>query len=630
MAKIDYSTMDKEQLLKVIENLEKKIKKRKCGIVWDYEKVPEKVVIDCETNATILKNIENKDIVLNDSNDNVLIIGENYLSLQCLSYTHFGAFDVIYIDPPYNTLKEGFMYNDKMVDSEDSYRHSKWLNFMEKRLILAKKLLATNGIICISIDDNEYAQLKLLCDQIFKEENLLDVFHLQVRYTDKSLNEKDHFQKVMEYVLVYAQNKKTFIPNKPAEEYTLDSFNLEIHELKKGTEVEIGDRKVTIFKKGEWKISKKKVGNIKLLKETWVTGRIYAGTGHGKVYQQVVEPRLELDGYGCLYKVEGLGEDGLGFRYFSGPQRVNAKKGKMYAGVPVYRVKELEEEGTSIKYRPIVNYYDFAADFGNIKNEGGVNFPGGKKPIKMLKQLINMHPNKNAMVLDFFAGSGSTGHAVLSLNSEDGGNRRFVLCTNNEVKPSEIQAYCKKNNITMRDYFTLVHKKNKKVLSFIDENGLVNKYTYPRLHNVICGYTTDKEKKIEGFTSNLKVYESDIIPIKNINSITDNDRINMTLKAGELISLKENTFVLIETNKWYQIYKDRTGEKMSAIYFKENLEEFDTLIDKIGDKVCCLYVYSSGKLDKEIFNYLPSNIIVKDIPEPILEIYAQINKCVRR
>lgn len=162
MAKIDYSMMDKEQLLKVIENLEKRMKKRKCGIVWDYEKVPEKVVLDCETNAAILKNIGNKDIVLNDSNDNVLIVGENYLSLQCLSYTHCGAFDVIYIDPPYNTLKEGFMYNDKMVDSEDSYRHSKWLNFMEKRLILAKKLLATNGIICISIDDNEYAQLKLL------------------------------------------------------------------------------------------------------------------------------------------------------------------------------------------------------------------------------------------------------------------------------------------------------------------------------------------------------------------------------------------------------------------------------------------------------------------------------------
>lgn len=629
MAKIDYSTMDKEQLLKVIENLEKRLKKRKCGIVWDYEKVPEKVVLDCETNAAILKNIGNKDIVLNDSNDNVLIVGENYLSLQCLSYTHCGAFDVIYIDPPYNTLKEGFMYNDKMVDSEDSYRHSKWLNFMEKRLILAKKLLATNGIICISIDDNEYAQLKLLCDQIFKEENLLDTFHIQVRYEDKSLNEKDHFQKIMEYVLVYAQNKKTFVPNKPFEDYSIEKFNKEIIITGEPEHEIIGGKEVDIYKKGTYKIKTHTIGDRTLLKETWASGSVVKVNASGKYFETNLKPRKDIDGLETLYKVYGIGDDGLGYRFFTGPKKKTALQGLFYSGIPLDRQKELDT-GSSIKYKPILNYYDYAADFGNIKDEGGVNFPGGKKPIKMLKQLINMHPNKNAMVLDFFAGSGSTGHAVLSLNSEDGGNRRFVLCTNNEVKPSEIQAYCIKNSITMGDYFTLVHKKNKKVLSFIDENGLVNKYTYPRLHNVICGYTTDKGKKIEGFTSNLKVYESDIIPIKNINSITDNDRINMTLKAGELISLKENTFVLVETNKWYQIYKDRTGEKMSAIYFKENLEEFDTLINKIGDKICCLYVYSSGKLDKEIFIYLPSNIIVKDIPEPILEIYAQINKSVRR
>lgn len=630
MAKINYESLSKDELVELIKKYDKQLHRRKCGIVWDYEKVPEQVVVDCEKNIPVLNEIKDKSITLDDSNDNALIVGENYYSLECLAYTHSGSFDVIYIDPPYNTMKDGFMYNDKMVNSEDSYRHSRWLNFMEKRLKIASKLLSKDGIIAISIDDNEFAQLKLLCDQIFKEENLLDVFHIQVRYTDKSLNEKDHYQKVMEYCLLYAKNKKTFVPNKPAEEYSIDSFNLKIEELKKGTKIKVGERDVTVFKKGEWKITKQKKGDISLLKETWVTGSIYSGTGHGKVYQQVVEPRLDIDDYGCLYKVDGLGEDGLGYRYFSGPQRVNAKKGKMYTGVPLDRVDELNNNGSSIKYRPIVNFYDYAADFGNIKNEGGVNFPGGKKPIKMLKQIINMHPNKNAYVLDFFAGSGSTGHAVLSLNKDDGGNRRFVLATNNEVKPSVIEKFCKDNNIEWNDYFKLLHQKNNKILQFVDKWGLFNLYTYPRLHNVICGYKTDGGKDVEGFTSNLKVYESKTISINNINEILDNDRKKLTYEVGELIAFKENTFVNVESNKWFQIYSDRKNNKITAIYFRENLEVFDDLIEKIGDKLCSLYVYSSGKIDKEVFEYLPSNIVVKDIPQPILDIYAQINKNVRK
>ena len=147
---------------------------------------------------------------------------------------------------------------------------------------------------------------------------------------------------------------------------------------------------------------------------------------------------------------------------------------------------------------------------------------------------------------------------------------------------------------------------------------------------MVCGYQTDSGTSVNGFKSNLKVYESKVISINNINTITDNDRKKITFEVGELIALKENTFVKIESNKWFEIYSDRKDNKYTAIYFRENLEEFDTLIEKIGDKLCSLYIYSSGKIDKEIFEYLPSNISVKDIPQPILDIYAQINRNVRK
>lgn len=630
MAKINYESLSKDELIDLLKRYDKQLKKRKCGIVWDYEKVPEKVVLDCEKNIPVIKEIPNKSIVLNDSEDNVLIVGENYYTLECLSYTHNGAFDVIYIDPPYNTMKDGFMYNDKMVDAEDTYRHSRWLNFMEKRLKIAEKLLSDDGIIAISIDDNEYAQLKLLCDQIFKEENLLDVFHIQVRYDDKSLNEKDHFQKIMEYVLIYAKNKKTFVPNKPFEDYSIDLFVNEIVLTGEPVRETIGNKEVDIYKKGTYKIIQHPNGSYEYLKSTWASGSVVKGNASGKYFETYLKPRKEIDGLCTLYKVYGVGDDGLGYRFFTGPKKKTAKQGEFYSGIPTDRLEEIVNGGTSIKYKPIINYYDYAADFGNIKNEGGINFPGGKKPIKMLKQLINMHPNKNAYVLDFFAGSGSTGHAVLSLNNDDGGNRKFVLATNNEVKPKLIDSFCKTNNITWEDYFKLLHQNNAKVVKFAEDNGLVNLYTYPRLHNVICGYKTDAGTDVAGFPSNLKVYESKIMSINNINSITDNDRKKITLEVGELIAFKENTFVKIESNKWFEMYEDRKRNKFTAIYFRENLEEFDTLIDKIGDRICSLYVYSSGKIDKEIFEYLPSNIIVKDIPQPILDIYCQLYRNVRR
>ena len=151
----------------------------------------------------------------------------------------------------------------------------------------------------------------------------------------------------------------------------------------------------------------------------------------GLTYQKIVEPRIEIDGVGAIYKIYGLGEDGLGYRYMSNPIKEGANRGKMFTKLPLEK-REAFLNGSLEKTRPIINFYDFAADFGNIRHEGGIPFNAGKKPVKMLSQLINYKSENDIIVLDFFAGSSSTAHAVLKMNAQDGGNRKFIMCTLDE------------------------------------------------------------------------------------------------------------------------------------------------------------------------------------------------------
>src|SRR5574344_982155 len=142
-------------------------KQKKYGLVW--EEKPEDVEERLRDSLPVFKEVKER-AILSDSPDapnHILIEGDNLEALTALSYTHEGKIDVIYIDPPYNTGNKDFIYNDSYVDSEDGYLHSKWLSFMHKRLKIAKSLLSSEGVIFISIDDNEQAQLKLLCDEIF-------------------------------------------------------------------------------------------------------------------------------------------------------------------------------------------------------------------------------------------------------------------------------------------------------------------------------------------------------------------------------------------------------------------------------------------------------------------------------
>ena len=344
--------------------------------------------------------------------DNLIIKGNNLLALHSLKKRFAGKVKLIYIDPPYNTGSDSFNYND-------NFNHSTWLTFMKNRLVVARELLSEDGAIYISIDDKEQAYLKILLDEIFGKNNFLTQFNFQVRYAEKSIAEAKVFTPLIEYTLMYAKNYIQFKANQPTVPYTDDKFIWQIQELTNGSIEEIDGNKVGIFKKGEWKLVQVEA-NVDALKETWISGSIYSKMSYGQVYQKIVEPRVSTDGNGTLYKVYGRGEDGLGYRYYTNPQKATATRGKMFSGMPLERKKEIED-GKAVKYLPIVNFADFAGDYGNIRHEGGVALNSGKKPEKLLKILIEYVTNEGDIVLDFFGGSGSTAATAHKMN------RQYIL-----------------------------------------------------------------------------------------------------------------------------------------------------------------------------------------------------------
>ena len=521
--KSKYGHLSREQIEARLEKLEKEV----YGLKWEDK--PEAVADLCDTQLPVLKEDKTKELI-SDPNlpTNYIIEGDNYHSLFTLNFTHKKKIDVIYIDPPYNTGNKDFIYNDKYIDKEDTYRHSKWLSFMSKRLKLAKQLLKESGVIFISIDDNEMAQLKLLCDKIFGDNNYITTLNIQVRYADKSLNEEKPFKPLLEYVLVYARNSNKFIVNRPQIEYTSEKFIYEIIELKKGKNIIQNNHNVSVFKKGEWKIIKHNLNSNELLKETWISGSIYTTMSYGKVFQQVVEPRIIEDGLECLYKVHGRGEDGLGYRYYTGPKKANAKRGKMYSGIPTERINEMESENGAIRYLPISNLQDYSAEFGNIRHEGGIPFNNGKKPVKMLKELINMHTKKDITILDFFAGSASTAQAVLEINEDDDGSRKFIICTNNE-------------------------------------NNICDDVTYPRVKNIVLGYS-----KFVGIPANVKYFTQTFVT----QVTSDKAKRALVNRSTELLCMAENTFDVISkrnTKNDFAIFGN--SEKITAIIYDESCIE---------------------------------------------------------
>jgi adenine-specific DNA-methyltransferase len=378
---------------------------------------------------------------------NIFIEGDNLEVLKLLQKSYAGRIKMIYIDPPYNTGND-FIYQDNYEETLDSYLkqtgqvdevgkslttnlkasgrfHSNWLNMMYPRLLLARNLLRDDGVIFVSIDDNEASNLHSVMNEVFGEENYISTLYIQVRYPDKTLVEDADFHKSIEIVYVYGKTPEAGL-NKESQKYTLDKFVWSVREKGPADRtLQLGNKKVELFSRDNYEIFDVEPSEDNL-KEIWATGKILDGNSSGRFFRDYLNGRFVEDGYGVLYKVYGIGDDKFPYRYFTGPKKEGATKGKYYQGVPSSVLANLDSTQKSL---PIPNFYNFADNFGNCRHEGGVDFRSGKKPIEFLKTLLRLgtNPLDEDIVLDFFGGSCSTAHAVLDQNFIDGGNRQFIL-----------------------------------------------------------------------------------------------------------------------------------------------------------------------------------------------------------
>lgn len=332
---------------------------------------------------------------------NMLIHGDNLLALKALELEYSGQIKCIYIDPPYNTGSAFEHYDDNL-------EHSIWLELMRQRLCVLRNLLSNDGFICCHIDDSEGQYLKVLMDEVFGRNNYLASLYIRVRYPDKTLKQDMDFHKEIEYIHVYRKEYGAK-PNRNKSIVSYDKYNCYFTELTNGTELILGGKRVVMFKPDEWKVTIAE-GSEDGRKEIWATGTILDGNSSGRFFRDYLDGRYTIDGYGVLYKVFGIGDDKYEYRYFSGPQRVGATKGKYFQGVPVSKINN------DVKYTPINNFYDLAGSFGNCRTEGGVDFRGGKKPEALIKIILTHFSNKGDLVLDSFLGSGSTAAVASKMN----------------------------------------------------------------------------------------------------------------------------------------------------------------------------------------------------------------------
>ncbi len=548
--------LSKEQLLEEIKKLKKR---KKFGLVWENK--PEKVVEKCKTELPVLEEIKEREIYKkSDLSFNFLIEGDNYHALSVLNYTHRRKIDVIYIDPPYNTGAKDWKYNNNFVDINDNWRHSKWIQMMSHRLKSSRSLLSKSGFIICAIDKHELFSLGLLMDEIFGENNRLGI--ITVVHKPEGRNQEKFFGTSNEFMLVYARDIRYASFNKIA---------LDEEQKNRFTEQdELGYYRLKNFIRltdGKYSLRENKPH---FFYPIYVSNNL-------KEFSVI-----EKEGYTAVYPITEKGIE----RTWKTTKNTFAKlvnKGNIVAKKEDGHISIYEKlrEDQVIKTHWIKKEYH-GYHFGtkliqDILGSKKFDFP---KSLYLIKDVLKLVSKKDSVILDFFAGSGTTGHAVLELNKEDGGNRKFILCTNNE-------------------------------------NGIAEEVCYPRVKSVIEGYSD-----VEGISANLKYFKTSFIP-KSI--VSDDTRTNIVKKSTEMICIKEGTFEELFVSEGFKIFKN--GTHTTAILF--NLDCLDELKEKIQSVKLpsSIYVFSlsNDTYDKD-FEDLSVEHELCPIPESILEVYRKLFK----
>jgi len=565
MAK-DNKESEIEKLKAENERLKRELKKKKkYGLVW--EEKPEEVVEMCKKKLPVLKEVKNKEIITDKNKPvNLLIEGDNYHALSVLNYTHAKKVDVIYIDPPYNTGARNWKYNNNYVDIEDSFRHSKWLSFMEKRLLLAKNLLKNIGIICITIDENEQAQLKLLCDEIFGENNYLGT--VCIRNNPSGRTRKSEISLQHEYAIFYSKNKN----QKGISPFYVPPEN-KTHNYKR-------DEDGSWYEKRNLRRGRKREEKPK---------RFFPIFVHPKNFE------ISIINKPNFVKVLPVNEFGQELTW----DREKTQIEELYKKNEIWCEKTKKGYQIFFKFRPNLEIGESPKslwiDPKYSSREHGIRVLTdmfGESPFEYPKSIYavidcikTMNSSKEITVLDFFAGSGTTGQAVLELNKEDGGNRQFILCTNNE-------------------------------------NNICTDVCYPRIEKVIKGYKNLKGQKVAGLGGNLKYFKTDFV---NYDEPTDRNKIKLTQQAIEMLCVKEGTFEKVIDNERFKIFKN-SSHYTGIIWDQVAIPIFKKAIKDIKGKFS-VYVFSLGDetFDDE-FKDVKQEVELSPIPEAILRVYRRIFK----
>jgi adenine-specific DNA-methyltransferase len=552
----DLSKQELLDLLSVYQN------RKKYGLVWEEEQSKELSEFDISRNFPILEEVRSKRIPsTNNGKPNYLVEGDNLHTLNMLRFTHASKIDFVYIDPPYNTGNKDFKYNDVFVEKDDVFRHSKWLTFMSKRLRLAKELMKDSGIIFVSIGEDEQANLKLLMDSIFGENNFVETFIWESIFRPSNLGKS--VRRNAEYVLCYVKTKtENFsLAQKSQEaqgEASLTQNNNKPRTLKfPANYVQVNLENGT-YKKGKY-------GDIDLLDNLIVKDGIathdFRITGKLKWKQEYLDSEIEKN-VTLMIKTKSF--------------------------IPYYR-KDYQEtilRPTKIIPREVVG--DVLSANAEVKRIFGENVFDYPKPTSLIKYLISIcNLPGDAIILDFFAGSGTTGDAVLQMNKEDDGSRSFILLTNNE-------------------------------------NAICEEITHPRIERVIKGYVNSAGEKVAGVGGNLSYFRTSFLR-KSLNS--DEMKIRLMDTCVDLLRLKEGVFEEFQTKaENYQIFSN--SEMLLAIYNSfdySGLSVLKSIMEMENHPRKKVYVFSfddSGLNPMDFADW--KDIELEPIPQKIIEIIGEL------
>ena len=603
MAKKDYTNWDRNDLIKEVEQLQKR---KKYGLVWEDK--PEDVVEQCKKKLPILEEVTNNQINTDpDKPTNLLIEGDNYHALSVLNYTHKGKIDIIYIDPPYNTGAKDWKYNNDYVDKNDQWRHSKWLSFMHNRLKITRKLLKQDSILIITIDEHEVHNLGVLLHNIFPTAYIQMV---TIVINPKGVTQ-GRFSRVEEHAffcffgnssvvsigddLLSPVSDEEDIPGKkPRWKGLLRSGTSAKREDRKNMfyPVLIDESKGIIIDAGESLSYPKKpnlTAKINGLSTAWPirTDGTYGRWSVGNITLR----KLIQKGYISLGRYD-LKRKTWGISYLS-----SHLQGQIEAGILKVTNYDKSKKVVEVRYTEFAEraiktvWHRTAHDAGAygtdyIKKILGPNsFQFPKSINSVIDCLAVVSKNKpKAIILDYFAGSGTTGQAVLELNKKYGGERKFILCTNNE-------------------------------------NKIAEDVCLPRLSRVMKGYKELNKKTIDGLGGNLKYYKTSFISADP----TDKNKIRLTKKATEMLCIKEDTFEEVVSVDKYKIFRNKKHHT-GIIFDHLAIDEFKKAIKAIHGKFS-VYIFSLGDdtFDEE-FEDIKNKVKLSPIPEAILRVYRRIFK----